>query len=502
MALSIRSITAATRPTATTCVFAVFSDESVEKHPCFRALGAAQRRYLAAFSKRAFTNERNEVDYVVFPSGKPAAAFLFGLGKHSEWSRRRFALAMRRLVSMAESQKIASLTVHLPSLTITDVAETELLQHAAENLLLADYRFGRYQRPAKKKHALRLVELVVSANRGAAKALAIGKTIAQFTNQCRDLANTPGSDMTPSLLAQKAKTLADETGCTLRVLGRDAMAKEKMGAILGVARGSVEEPKFIILEHRGGQKTEPPLVFVGKGVTFDSGGINLKSSSGMSDMHMDMSGGAAALCAVAAIAALKLPIRAIALVPAVENMPSGSGYRPGDVLTSRSGTTIEIGDTDAEGRVILADALDYAKDYKPAVIIDLATLTGAAAVALGQHRTALFSNRDAFAEELLQLGKRSGDDCWRMPMGEEYEAEIKGSFADINNIGKTRYGGAIHGAVFLQHFVGSAPWAHLDIAPTMTTADGQYLAKGASGVGVRLLVALAKTRAEKLKVKG
>jgi len=272
------------------------------------------------------------------------------------------------------------------------------------------------------------------------------------------------------------------------------MEKERMGAILGVARGSVEEPKFIRMEYRG-NGTAAPLVYIGKGVTFDSGGINLKPEQGMKDMHMDMAGGAAVLCACAAIAALKLRINVTAIVPAVENMPSGSGFRPGDVLVSRSGKTIEIANTDAEGRVILADALDYAVDMKPACIVDVATLTGAAMVALGYYRTALFASDDRFRDELLDLGERTGEYLWPLPLGDEYTADIKGTVADVSNLGKhQRVGGASYGAAFLQAFIKNVPWAHLDIAPTMTSVDGQYLSPGATGVGTHLLVALAMQR--------
>lgn len=494
MALTITRSFEGKRPAAGAMVFGVFAKESIHNHSFYRLLSPANQRYLRTFIKKGFQNEKGEVDYVVFPGGKPQVAFLIGLGPKTEWSRKRCMFFIRRLVGIANGEKVNSLAAHLPSLAFAGATNSDLMRMAVVNLLMAEYKFGKYQKPEKQQRLLRSVELMVPDDAGVARAFREGRIIAKYVNHCRDLANTPGSDMTPQLLASRAADLAKSTGCSIRVLDRKAMSNEKMNAILGVSKGSIEEPRFIIMEYKGGNKTDAPLVFVGKGVTFDSGGINLKSTSSLSEMHMDMSGGAAALCATAAIAEMKLPVNVIALVPAVENMPSGSGYRPGDVLTSRSGITIEVGNTDAEGRVILSDALDFAKQYKPQMIVDLATLTGSAMVALGQRMAALFTADDALADEFQNIGEMTGDYLWRLPMTEEYEEEIKGTFADINNSSKARYGDAIHGALFLKRFVGNFPWAHLDIAPTMSSTDGQYLAKGATGTGVRVLIALAEAR--------
>ncbi len=484
------------RPAADALIFALFAKERIQNHPFYKLLSPANQRYLQTFVKKGFHNGKGEVDFVVFPDGKPATAFLVGLGPKQEWSRKRFIFHTRQLVSIANGEKIASIAVHLPSLAFPYSAVSHMARTTIVSLLMAEYKFSKYQKQEKKQRSLKRVELVVSDEAGVAQAFHEGKIIARYVNNCRDLANTPGSDMTPQLLANNAAELAKKTGCAIRVFDRKAMEKEKMGAIVGVSKGSIEEPRFIIMEYKGGNKTDAPLVFVGKGVTFDSGGINLKSSQALSEMHMDMSGGAAAICATAAIAEMKLPVNVIALVPAVENMPSGSGYRPGDVLLSRSGVTIEVGNTDAEGRVILSDALDFAKQYKPQIIVDLATLTGSAMAALGQRMAGLFTAQDDLADEFLRIGEETGDYLWRLPMTEEYEEEIKGTFADISNASKVRYGDAIHGALFLKRFVGNSPWAHLDIAPTMTSTDGQYLAKGATGTGVRVLIALAEARAK------
>ncbi len=491
MALTI--ITTSARPTADASILALFAQERAEQHPLAHFLSPESVRYLRTFVRSGFRNAKDEVDFVVFPSGKPPEAFLLGLGRKQDWTHRRAALLFRRLVGIAKSQKVPSLAVHLPSLLPQGMDEPALLRLAAMNLWLAEYTFGKYQKLSARQRRIQRVELITSLTPAVAnRALRAAKIDAAFTNRCRDLTNTPAGDMTPQRLAEAARTLAHETGCTIRVLGKKEMERERMGAVLGVAKGSVQEPRFIIMEYRGGAQHDAPLVFVGKGVTFDAGGIHLKPRQGLADMHMDMSGGAAVLCATAAIAARALPVRVVALVPAVENMPSGSASKPGDVLVSRAGITIEVANTDAEGRVILADALDFAKQYKPRLVVDLATLTGSAVVALGQRYIALFTPDDARAERLRAAGEAAGDPLWRLPMDEEYESEIKSAFADVANIGHVRYGDAIHGALFLKRFAGKLPWAHLDIAPTMTPAEGQHLAKGATGTGVRLLIRLAE----------
>ena len=274
------------------------------------------------------------------------------------------------------------------------------------------------------------------------------------------------------------------------------MRKLGMGALLGVAKGSTEAPTFTILEYKGGKGK--PIVFAGKGVTFDSGGLNLKSSNSIYEMHMDMSGAAAVIHAVALAARLKIKKHVIALVPSVENMPGNGAYRPGDVLKSLSGKTIEVLDTDAEGRLILADALTYAKRFNPSVVIDIATLTGAAVAALGLHASALLTRDDALAETISRVGEASGDYVWRLPLWDEYEERVKGTFADLKNVpgGSTsRYGGAIDGGMFLWQFAKelNCPWAHLDIAPRMTSAPSDELAKGAAGTPVRLLLHFIET---------
>ncbi|KKQ87759.1 MAG: putative cytosol aminopeptidase, partial [Parcubacteria group bacterium GW2011_GWF2_38_8] len=320
-----------------------------------------------------------------------------------------------------------------------------------------------------------------------------GAVIAEEVNKTRSLSNTPGGDMTPQILASKAKEAVKGLPVKVTVLGEKEMEKQNMKAILSVGHGSDEESKFIIMEYFGAspvsskdKKKDKPIILVGKGVTFDTGGINLKPSNSLFGMNMDMSGGAAVIHTLALVAK----------IPSVENMASGKSYRPGDVIRSMSGKTIEVLNTDAEGRVILADALTYAQKYNPAVVIDVATLTGAAIVALGERASAVFTDDDRLAKTLEDLGEKTGDYVWRLPMWEEYENEVKGTLGDWTNIHNkdSRYGGAIYAAIFLYQFIkrkaegGKAlKWAHIDIAPRMTAMASENLAAGAVGVPVRLL---------------
>ncbi|KKR69981.1 MAG: putative cytosol aminopeptidase [Parcubacteria group bacterium GW2011_GWF1_40_6] len=273
------------------------------------------------------------------------------------------------------------------------------------------------------------------------------------------------------------------------VLGEKEMEKQKMLAITSVGRGSEEESKFIIMKYEGGKKGGRPMVLVGKGVTFDTGGINLKPSNSLLGMNMDMSGGAAVIHTIALAAKMKLKKNIIGLIPSVENMASGKSYRPGDVIRSMSGQTIEVLNTDAEGRVILADALTYAQKYNPEVVVDVATLTGAAMVALGERASAIFTDDDKLAEMIEKVGEKTGDYVWRLPMWEEYENEIKGSVGDFTNVHNkdSRYGGAIYGAIFLHQFIKGYRWVHIDMAPRMVAMAGENLGGGATGSPVRLL---------------
>jgi len=314
------------------------------------------------------------------------------------------------------------------------------------------------------------------------------RIVAEAVCRVRDLVSAPANEMTPSTLAEQARKIADGRSLSCRVLEKRQLKTLGMNALLGVASGSRQPPKLILLSYAGGDKGEAPIVLVGKGVTFDSGGLSLKSREGMEEMKDDMAGGAVVLATLAAAADLRLPLNLVGLVPAAENLPGGEALKPGDVLKSLSGRTIEVVNTDAEGRLILADALTYAGRFKPRAVIDVATLTGACVVALGPEIIGLFGNDPALTARLRAAGDATGEAVWELPLWKNYEELIKSDVADLKN-SSGREGAAITAALFLSRFVGPYPWAHLDIAgPVWRKKDSPGSPKGASGVGVRLLI--------------
>jgi leucyl aminopeptidase len=307
--------------------------------------------------------------------------------------------------------------------------------------------------------------------------------VAQGVEVARECANRPANHATPTFLAEQAKSLARQHGFKVQVLDLAAVKKLGMGSFMAVAQGSDEPLKFIVLQYQGAAKTQAPVVLVGKGITFDTGGISIKPAPEMDEMKFDMSGAASVLGTFKALGELKPRVNVVGLIPACENMPSGKAIKPGDVVKSMSGQTIEILNTDAEGRLILCDALTYAERFKPAAVIDIATLTGACVIALGHHHSGLFTPDDELADELLQAAKRSQDPAWRMPLDEEYADALKSNFADMGNVGG-RAGGSITAAMFLKKFTARYRWAHLDIAGTAWKSGAQ---KGATGRPVPLL---------------
>lgn len=420
-----------------------------------------------------------------------------GAGKASEMNRRKFITLCRSIIRAAREFRKRRIAVQFdksPELfkNLQNITPEEVSSLAAQNFEMADFEFTKFKTaPAEGFGGVDEIRLYGRSYKSIEDAAVRGQIIAREVNATRALANTPGGDMTPRKLAAAAKDAVKGLPVAVKTLGQKDMEKLGMGSLLGVAKGSSEEPTFTILEYKG--STDAPIVLVGKGVTFDSGGLNLKPSNSIYEMHMDMSGAAAVIHAVAAAARLKLKKHVIALVPSVENMPGNNAYRPGDILKSMSGKTIEVLNTDAEGRLILADGITYAKRFKPAVVIDVATLTGAVMVALGLHASGLLTKDDALADKLLAAGEASGDYLWRLPLWDEYEYMIKGTFADLTNVASGasgKYGGSTEGGTFLWQFAKElgCPWAHLDIASRMTSAQGDELAKGAAGEPVRALV--------------
>lgn len=414
------------------------------------------------------------------------------MGGQEKMTRRKLMLLARRIVREALAKKYEELaidfkTFHFPQLKI---AETDLAELLVVNFIMAEFSFRDFLTAPKEGFPqIKTIFLTGVSGKEIKESINRGVIIGEEVNRSRHIATMPGGEMMPDILARHARASVKGLSIKVTILDQKKMEKLKMGGVLGVGKGSSAAPCFIVLEYFGGKKSEQPTVLVGKGVTFDTGGINLKPSDFILDMNMDMSGGAAVIHALAAAARLKLKKNIVVLVPAVENMMSGESYRPGDIIRSMSGKTIEVLNTDAEGRIILADALHYAKRYKPSLVIDVATLTGAAMGALGERASALFTEDEKLELSLRHLGEESGDYVWPLPLWDEYDDEIKGTFGDVANLGRTRYGGAITAAVFLKQFVDKAyPWVHLDIAPRMTTLSDEFLSKGSAGAPVRLLV--------------
>ena len=365
-------------------------------------------------------------------------------------------------------------------------------QSAVEGLLLGSHQLDEYKTESKATgfggHVLLLTDETLTKESEAA--LRRGEILGRSTNLARTLVNEPGNRVNPSQLAEKARQIAEKCDLQIEILDERQMEEKGMHSVLAVARGSDEPARFIILSHtRAPQSDQPPLVFLGKGVTFDSGGLSLKPAQSMEEMKTDKAGACAVMAAMQAIAQLQVPVNIIALIPAVENLPGGRAQRPGDVIRSMSGKTIEVLNTDAEGRLILADALHYARGLHPRMIVDFATLTGACVVALGHFRAGLFCNNEPLYQQFMQAAERSGEKYWRLPLDDDYRKELDSQIADLKNVG-SKWGGAITAAKFLQEFVGQIPWCHVDMAGTDSFPENDEL-KGPTGFGVRTLAELA-----------
>lgn len=437
-----------------------------------------------------FSSEKYS-QFLCSPSGTKTISM--GIGEREKINNRKFILLARKIIVFAKSHKIKKISLNYADFQFpkTGFSEKEMAEVFATNLEMANYEFIKYR--SKPKEGWNFIDEVAIHGKVPANiktAFKRGKIIGEQVNGSREISNIPGTDMTPNLMVSHAKKLFQKTKVKVSVFDHKKLKSMKMEAILAVGKGSSEKPKMIILEYNGSpNKKEKPVVLVGKGVTFDTGGINLKPADGLKDMQMDMSGGAAVMHVLALAEKLKVKKNIVALIPAVENMPSGSSLRPGDIIKTMSGKTVEVRNTDAEGRIILSDALTYAKKYNPKVVIDVATLTGAAMVAIGYRASAIFSSNEKFHQIFKNLGEKSGDYVWPFPLWEEYESEIKGNAGDIDNIGKyERWGGHLTAAAFLFQFAKEYPWIHIDIAPKTTAADDEHLTKGSAGAPIRLLI--------------
>lgn len=427
--------------------------------------------------------------------------YRMGVGKWKAVTPRTFRTLVRSMVQAAKSHQLEAIAIPLSHPTFPKLAtygDEWAARTVAENLSLAAYEFTKYK--SKKSDSKELKEIVVCGDMSAAekRGFSAGLTVADAANTTRDIANTAGVDMTPSLLAQAAKDALKGTKATVRVLGSTEIKKEKMGLLEAVGKGASDKPRLIVIEYWGagkpkkGDKKGAPIALIGKGITFDTGGLNVKPSGAMHDMHLDMSGGAAVIGTMRAIAKLQLKKNVVAVIPAAENSISADSMRAGDIATAMNGKTVEILHTDAEGRLVLADAMTYAaKHYAPKVMLDAATLTGASLIALGQQASAIMTKDTKLQEQLIALGEESGDLTWPLPLWDEYKHSLKSDRADYTNIHKNfaRWGGCIEGGTFLSFFAPKGtPWAHIDIAPRMDSIPSDKLAKGATGEPVRLLV--------------
>ena len=373
----------------------------------------------------------------------------------------------------------------------------EMAQSLTEGLLLGSYRFRKYKQHGNNNDEpgeIKEIALHARDGKDVRRGIELGLIISRATGTARDIANEPGSRWTPASFAEYGLKLADTYGFTAKVISKEQMKRMGMGGILAVNQGSAEQPKMLILEYRTGRKV-PTMLLVGKGLTFDSGGLSLKPAAGMEEMKYDKCGGAAVLAVMQAVGEI-MPkkIDVVAIVPATDNLPGPAAVKPGDIITIYEGKTVEVINTDAEGRLILADALAYGiKKFKPALAIDIATLTGAVIIGLGHHHTGLMATDDTIAEKIMQAGQKSGEPLWRLPLGKEYTKQLKSEVADIKNVGN-RDGGSITAAAFLQEFIGDTPWAHLDIAGTAWNfTEKSYIPKGPSGTGTRTLIELIRS---------
>lgn len=433
----------------------------------------------------------------------PAARVaVVGLGKKPELNLDKVRDEVARTLRLLRQKGAERIATAALGNGVAGISAESAVQAITEGALLGTYTFRKHITKAPEHGEIKQLSIVCAEKKkitSLESARERGRIVSEATNLARDMVNEPANYKTPTVMAEEATKLAKSYGLEITVLEREQMQELGMGALLGVAQGSRQPPKFIIIQYHGKDTKEPDIVLAGKGITFDSGGISIKPSEGMGDMKGDMAGGAAVMLTMTVIAQLKPRLNVTGLIPATENMPGGAALKPADIVTALNGKTIEIISTDAEGRLILADALSYANKIGAKRIIDIATLTGACVVALGEICSGAFGNNQELIDRVLAAGKDAGERIWQMPMFEDYKEQNKSDVADIKNSGG-RWGGAITAAQFLAEFAGGTPWVHLDIAGTnMTDKERGHLVKGATGVMVRTLVNLVSALAAEQK---
>jgi leucyl aminopeptidase len=456
-----------------------------------KGTGGAIGRVLASGD---FTGKKDETA-VIYPSGTAPRVLLVGLGKPDEIDRTAVRKAAAVAAKKTRSLGMPRAAFYLPPEARGKVPPAEVGQSIAEGLAQGAWQYNDMKKPGEdKKPPIERFDIL--AHDGPAELIQghkTGEAIGAGQTFARGLQVLPGNVATPTYIAHVARELAQRHGFDVTILDKAAITKEKMGALLSVAQGSAEEPRFIALEYKGSDGA--PIVLIGKGVTFDTGGISIKPAQNMEDMKYDMSGAAAVLGTFEALGRLKPKIHVVGLIPSTENMPSGTAVKPGDVVTSHLGKTIEVINTDAEGRLILCDALSYARRYKPAAVVDIATLTGAIVVALGHTAAGVMGDDEKLVEELRAAGEKAGERLWPLPLWEDYRDLMKSDIADVKNSGG-RPAGSISAGWFLREFVDGFPWAHLDIAGTAyTERDEPGRVKGPTGIGVRLFTEFVLARA-------
>jgi len=458
--------------------------------PAFTVGGKALRK---AIDDAQFGGRGDES--ITILSGEPRKTTLIGLGKEDALSIRGVRGALLRVAKIAKAQRDKAIAVLFPYV-IPKLDAAATMSVVAGFLAQADYKYDAYitvKKEDKQPHITATIVALPEIDAKLAKRIEHEvRAVAAGIRTVRDLANGPGNLVTPAFIGNRAQEVAKEAGVKCTVYGKKEIERMKMGGLLAVNRGSDEEPRFIVLEYAP-KRAKTHVALVGKGITFDSGGISIKPAERMEEMKFDMCGAAAVIGTIQAAAALELPVKVTGIIASTENLPSGSAYKPGDIITMMSGKTVEIVNTDAEGRMILGDALHYASTLEPDHIIDYATLTGACVVALGSEAAGLFSNNDELAQKLIECGERAGERLWRLPEWDEYKELIRSEWADMKNSGG-RWGGAITAAVFLKEYVDCPSWAHLDIAGTAYAEhETGREQRGATGAGVRVTIELLRS---------
>ncbi|MFQ6674193.1 MAG: leucyl aminopeptidase [Fidelibacterota bacterium] len=426
---------------------------------------------------------------MLYTTGPARRILLVGMGKREEFELDRLRKTGGTAIKSAQANKLDTMVSEIPGTHDLRESDQAVSQAYVEGLILGSYKFLDYKSKRDAETVMKSVTLVNGASRAG---VTRGKVIAEAVCFVRDLASHPSNVVTPSQLAREARKIARESEMSCRVFGRDQFTRMGMGAFAAVAKGTDEPPKFILLEYRGANKTERPIAFVGKGITFDTGGISIKPSKAMDEMKYDMCGASTVLGIMRAIGELRPNVNVVGAIASTENMPGGHATKPGDIAKAYNGKTIEILNTDAEGRLVLADALSYvAGKFRPKYMVNFATLTGAVIVALGHVASGVMGTDEKLVEAIKQAGEFSGERVWELPLWEEYSEDVKSKIADVKNTGEARQAGTIAGGAFLKEFVADTPWAHVDIAGTAWwNKDRPYIPSGPSGVGVRLSLEL------------